>query len=113
MHGVDPDVFGIAPIEAANEALERAGIDWGEVEVVELNEAFASQSLACIAGWPELDPDRVNPNGGAIAIGHPLGASGARVLGGLAHELRRRGGGWGVATLCIGVGQGLAVVLEA
>ncbi len=113
MHGVDPDVFGIAPIEAANQALERAGIDWGEVEVVELNEAFASQSLACIAGWPELDPDRVNPNGGAIAIGHPLGASGARVLGGLAHELRRRGGGWGVATLCIGVGQGLAVVLEA
>ena len=113
MHGVDPDVFGIAPIEAANQALERAGIDWGEVEVVELNEAFASQSLACIAGWPELDPDRVNPNGGAIAIGHPLGASGARVLGGVAHELRRRGGGWGVATLCIGVGQGLAVVLEA
>lgn len=111
--GIDPDVFGIAPIEAANRALARAGIGWGDVAVVELNEAFASQSLACIDGWPELDPARVNPNGGAIALGHPLGASGARVLGGLAHELRRRGGGFGVATLCIGVGQGLAVVLEA
>jgi len=110
--GIDPDVFGVAPIEAANRALERAGIGWGDVSVVELNEAFASQSLACIDGWPELDPAAVNPNGGAIALGHPLGASGARVLGGLAHELRRRGGGWGVATLCIGVGQGLAVVLE-
>ena len=112
-HGVDPDMFGIAPVEAANRALERAGIGWDQVDVVELNEAFASQSLACLDGWPELDPERVNPNGGAIALGHPLGASGARVLGGLAHELHRRGGGWGVATLCIGVGQGLAVVLEA
>jgi acetyl-CoA acetyltransferase family protein len=111
--GVDPDVFGIAPIEAADRALERAGIGWGDVDVVELNEAFASQSLACIRGWDGLDPEKVNPNGGAIALGHPLGASGARVLGTLAHELRRRGGGWGVATLCIGVGQGLAVVLEA
>jgi acetyl-CoA acetyltransferase family protein len=111
--GVDPDVFGIAPVEAANKALERAGIGWGDVDVVELNEAFASQSLACVRGWDGLDPDKVNPNGGAIALGHPLGASGARILGTLAHELRRRGGGWGVATLCIGVGQGLAVVLEA
>ena len=110
--GIDPDIFGVAPIEAANRALERAGIGWDDVSVVELNEAFASQSLACIDGWPGLDPQAVNPNGGAIALGHPLGASGARVLGGLAHELRRRGGGWGVATLCIGVGQGLAVVLE-
>jgi acetyl-CoA acetyltransferase family protein len=110
--GIDPDIFGIAPIEAANRALERAGIGWKDVSVVELNEAFASQSLACMQGWPDLDPDAVNPNGGAIALGHPLGASGARVLGGLAHELVRRGGGWGVATLCIGVGQGLAVVLE-
>ena len=73
---------------------------------------FASQSLACIAGWPELDPERVNVRGGAIAIGHPLGASGTRILGRLAHELRSRGGGYGVATLCIGVGQGLAVILE-
>jgi acetyl-CoA acetyltransferase family protein len=111
--GVDPDIFGIAPVEAANRAVQRAGITWDDVDVVELNEAFASQSLACIAGWKELDPEKVNPNGGAIALGHPLGASGARILGTLAHELRRRGGGWGVATLCIGVGQGLAVVLEA
>src|SRR5439155_110890 len=80
---------------------------------LERNEAFASQSLACVGGWPGLDPEKVNPNGGAIALGHPLGASGARILGTLAHELRRRGGGRGVATLCIGVGQGLAVVLEA
>ncbi len=112
-HGVDPDVFGIAPVEAANRALSRAGVGWGDVELCELNEAFASQSLACIAGWPELDPERVNVAGGAIALGHPLGASGTRILGTLAHELRRRGGGWGVATLCIGVGQGLAVAVEA
>jgi acetyl-CoA acyltransferase len=78
-----------------------------------LNEAFASQSLACLAGWPELDPDKVNIHGGAIAIGHPLGASGARILGRLALGLRASGGRYGVATLCIGVGQGLAVVLEA
>jgi acetyl-CoA acetyltransferase family protein len=110
---VDPDVFGIAPVQAAERALARAGIGWDAIEVVELNEAFASQSLACLADWPELDPEKVNPNGGAIAIGHPLGASGGRVLGTLAHELRRRGGGYGLATLCIGVGQGLAMVLEA
>ena len=112
-HGVDPDIFGIAPVQAANRALARAGIGWGDVAAVELNEAFAAQSLACLGEWSELDPERVNVNGGAIAIGHPLGASGARILGGLAHELRRRGGGYGVAALCIGVGQGLAVVLEA
>jgi acetyl-CoA acetyltransferase family protein len=110
--GVDPDVFGIAPVEAAEIALRRAGIGWEEVDVVELNEAFASQCLADIGQWQGLDPDRVNPNGGAIAIGHPLGASGVRILGGLAHELHRRGGGFGVAAICIGVGQGLAVVLE-
>jgi acetyl-CoA acetyltransferase family protein len=111
-HGVDPDVFGIAPVEAANKALARAGIGWDRVEVVELNEAFASQSLACLAQWRELDPAKVNVRGGAIAIGHPLGASGARIVGRLAHELRARGGGYGVAAICIGVGQGLAVVLE-
>jgi acetyl-CoA acetyltransferase family protein len=111
--GVDPDVFGIAPVEASNRALERAGIGWDDVEVVELNEAFASQTLACLKGWPELDPERLNPNGGAIAIGHPLGASGVRILGTLAYELKRRGGGYGVACICIGVGQGLAIVLEA
>jgi acetyl-CoA acetyltransferase family protein len=111
--GVDPDVFGIAPVRAAEIALERAGIGWDDVAVVELNEAFASQCLADIGEWKGLDPERVNPNGGAIALGHPLGASGVRILGSLAHELRRRGGGFGVAALCIGVGQGLAVVLEA
>ena len=112
-HAVDPDVFGIAPVEAANKALARAGIGWDDVEVVELNEAFAAQSLACVGEWNELDPERVNVNGGAIAIGHPLGASGARILGTLAYELRRRGGGYGVAAICIGVGQGLAMVLHA
>jgi len=112
VHGVDPDVFGIAPVEAANTALARAGIGWGEVDAVELNEAFASQSLACIRGWPELDPEKVNLRGGAIAIGHPLGASGARIVGRLAHELAAGGGRYGLATLCIGVGQGLALVLE-
>jgi acetyl-CoA acetyltransferase family protein len=111
--GADPDVFGIAPVQAAETALKRAGITWEDVAVVELNEAFASQCLADIGEWKGLDPQKVNPNGGAIALGHPLGASGVRILGGLAHELRRRGGGFGVAALCIGVGQGLAVVLEA
>ncbi|WP_439592926.1 thiolase family protein [Microbacterium sp.] len=110
--GNDPDVFGVAPVEAANRALARAGRTWADVDVVELNEAFASQSLACLAGWPELDPERVNVHGGAIALGHPLGASGGRVIGHAAHELKRRGGGVAVAALCIGVGQGLAVVLE-
>src|SRR3954447_16380106 len=110
---VDPDVFGIAPVEAANLALRRAGIGWEDVDVVELNEAFASQCLADIGEWHGLDPEKVNPNGGAIALGHPLGASGVRILGTLAHELARRGGGWGVAAICIGVGQGLAVVLRS
>jgi acetyl-CoA acetyltransferase family protein len=110
---VDPDIFGIAPVEAANRALAQAGIGWDEVDVVELNEAFASQSLACLREWRELDPDKVNPDGGAIALGHPLGASGVRILGTLVYALRRRGGGRGVAAICIGVGQGLAVVLEA
>jgi acetyl-CoA acetyltransferase family protein len=110
--GNDPDVFGVAPVEAANRALARAGRTWADVDLVELNEAFASQSLACLAGWPDLDPERVNVHGGAIAIGHPLGASGGRIIGHAAHELARRGGGVAVAAICIGVGQGLAVVLE-
>jgi len=101
------------PVAAANAALRRAGIGWYDLAVVELNEAFAAQSLACLRDWPELDPEKVNPNGGAIAIGHPIGCSGARIIGSLAHELRRRGGGFGLAAICIGVGQGLAVVLEA
>ncbi|RFA09214.1 beta-ketoadipyl CoA thiolase [Subtercola boreus] len=110
--GNDPNIFGIAPVEAANRALARAGKTWADVDVVELNEAFAAQSLACLALWPELDPEIVNVDGGAIAIGHPLGASGARILLHLARALERRGGGVGVAAICIGVGQGLAVVLE-
>ena len=87
VHAVDPDIFGIAPVEAANQALARAGIGWEDVEAVELNEAFAAQSLACVGEWTGLDPDRVNVRGGAIAIGHPLGASGTRILGTLAYEL--------------------------
>jgi acetyl-CoA acetyltransferase family protein len=113
VHAVAPDVFGIGPVVAAERALERAGIGWADLKAVELNEAFAAQSLACLARWPELDPELLNVNGGALAIGHPLGASGARILGTLAHELRRQGGGYGLAAICIGVGQGLAVVLDA
>ena len=111
--GVDPDVFGIGPVEAAKTALARAGIGWSDLKAVEINEAFAVQVLACLCEWPDLDPSIVNPNGGAIALGHPVGASGARILGTLARELKRRGGGYGLAAICIGVGQGLAVVLEA
>jgi acetyl-CoA acyltransferase len=108
---LEPQAFGYAPVEAANRALERAGIGWSDVGAVELNEAFAVQSLACLDGW-KVDPELVNTRGGAIAIGHPLGASGGRVLGTLAQVLRERGERWGVAAICIGVGQGLAVVLE-
>ncbi|MEP7035556.1 MAG: thiolase family protein [Actinomycetota bacterium] len=108
---LDPQYFGFAPVEAANIALERAGLRWSDVAAVELNEAFAGQSLACIKAW-DIDPAIVNAHGGAIAIGHPLGASGTRVLGTLARSLALSGGRWGVAAICIGVGQGLAVVLE-
>jgi acetyl-CoA acyltransferase len=110
---VEPQVFGIGPVEAARTALKRAGITWSDLAVVELNEAFAAQSLACLAEWPELDPAIVNPQGGAIALGHPLGSSGARLIASLAWQLRRRGGGFGLAAMCIGVGQGIAIVLEA
>jgi len=110
---VEPQYFGIGPVAAAEQALRRAGLAWSDLALVELNEAFAAQSLACLADWPELDPQLVNVHGGAIAIGHPLGCSGARVLGHLAHALHARGGGYGLAAICIGVGQGLAVVLEA
>jgi acetyl-CoA acyltransferase len=110
--GTDPNHFGIAPVEAANRALARAGRTWADVDLVELNEAFAAQSLACLRLWPELDPAKVNVHGGAIAIGHPLGASGGRILGRAAHALQQRGGGVAVVAICIGVGQGLAVVLE-
>ncbi|HSZ43326.1 MAG TPA: thiolase family protein [Trebonia sp.] len=108
---LDPRDFGYAPVEAANRALRRAGIGWDQVGAVELNEAFAVQSLACVDGW-KIDPAIVNTRGGAIAIGHPLGASGGRVLGTLTEVLRRDNLRWGVAAICIGVGQGLAVVLE-
>ncbi|MCB0907008.1 MAG: thiolase family protein [Nocardioidaceae bacterium] len=108
---VEPQRFGIAPVEAADRALARAGIGWGDVGEVELNEAFAVQSLACIDAWG-IDPEIVNARGGAISIGHPLGASGGRILGTLAARLRDSGERWGVAAICIGVGQGLAVVLE-
>jgi acetyl-CoA acetyltransferase family protein len=113
LHAVDPPLYGIAPVEAANRALERAGIGWGDLELVELNEAFAAQTLACLSQWPELDPEIVNVNGGAVALGHPIGCSGARILTTLVAELARRGGGYGLATLCIGVGQGIAMVVEA
>jgi acetyl-CoA acyltransferase len=106
-----PQDFGYAPVEAANRALARAGIGWSDVGTAELNEAFAVQSLACLDAWP-IDPEIVNTRGGAIAIGHPLGASGGRILGTLAAAMRADGHRWGVAAICIGVGQGLAVVLE-
>ncbi|GAA4604408.1 acetyl-CoA acyltransferase [Actinoplanes octamycinicus] len=108
---IEPQMFGYAPVEAAERALARAGITWDDVTAVELNEAFAVQSLACLDAW-NIDPEIVNAKGGAIAIGHPLGASGGRILGTLAARLKESGGRWGVAAICIGVGQALAVVLE-
>ncbi|MFC8364161.1 thiolase family protein [Streptomyces griseorubiginosus] len=112
VNALDPQYFGLAPVEAVNRALAKAGKGFDDLSVLELNEAFAAQVLGCVAEWPEFDPAILNPQGGAIALGHPLGASGARLAGTVAHQLARRGGGVGVATLCIGVGQGLALVLE-
>jgi acetyl-CoA acyltransferase len=109
---IEPHWFGLAPVEAVNRALGKAGRGFADLSVLELNEAFAAQVLGCVAEWPEFDPAVLNPQGGAIALGHPLGASGARLAGTVAHQLARRGGGTGVAALCIGVGQGLALVLE-
>ncbi|MFF3333163.1 thiolase family protein [Streptomyces sp. NPDC002888] len=109
---IDPHYFGLAPVEAVNRALAKAGKQFGDLSVLELNEAFAAQVLGCVAEWPEFDQAILNPQGGAIALGHPLGASGARLAGTVAHQLAARGSGTGVATLCIGVGQGLALVLE-
>ncbi|MFJ2813035.1 thiolase family protein [Streptomyces sp. NPDC087294] len=108
----DPQYFGLAPVEAVNRALAKAGKGFDDLSVLELNEAFAAQVLGCVAEWPALDPAILNPRGGAIALGHPLGASGARLAGSVAHQLAHQGSGIGVATLCIGVGQGLALVLE-
>ncbi|MFC0844934.1 thiolase family protein [Streptomyces noboritoensis] len=110
--GIEPQLFGLGPVEAVRTALAKAGRGLGDLSVFELNEAFAAQSLGCLAEWPELDPAVVNPRGGAIAIGHPLGASGARLAGAVAHQLAAKGSGVGLAALCIGVGQGLALVLE-
>ncbi|MFD7180256.1 thiolase family protein [Streptomyces sp. NPDC059904] len=109
---IDPHYFGLGPVEAVERALTRAGKGFGDLTTLELNEAFAAQVLGCVAEWPEFDPAILNPRGGAIAIGHPLGASGARLAGSVAHQLKAAGSGTGVATLCIGVGQGLALVLE-
>jgi 3-oxoadipyl-CoA thiolase len=109
--GVHPDVMGIGPVPAVRKALGRAGLTAGDLDLVEINEAFASQSVACMDELG-LDPARVNPNGGAIALGHPLGASGARLMTMLLHELARTGGRYGLATMCIGVGQGIATVVE-
>jgi 3-oxoadipyl-CoA thiolase len=109
--GVPPEIMGIGPVPAMRKALERAGIGAGALDLIELNEAFAAQALACIRELG-LDPARVNVNGGAISLGHPLGSSGSRIVTTLVHELARRGGRYGVATMCIGVGQGIAVILE-
>jgi len=109
--GVHPDVMGIGPVPAVRKALLRAGISLEDLDVIEINEAFASQSVACVDELG-LDPAKVNPNGGAIALGHPLGASGARLVTMLVHELARTGGRFGLATMCIGVGQGIATVVE-
>ena len=109
--GVDPAIMGYGPVPATRKALQRAGISVDDLDLVELNEAFASQSIVCIDELG-LDPAKVNVNGGAIALGHPLGMSGARLITMLSHELRRTGGRWGLATMCIGVGQGIATVVE-
>ncbi|SEN52446.1 3-oxoadipyl-CoA thiolase [Lihuaxuella thermophila] len=109
--GVHPDYMGIGPVEATRKVLKRAGLTVKDLDLVELNEAFAAQAVACMRQL-DLDPDRVNVNGGAIALGHPLGASGARILTTLVHELKRRGGKYGLATMCIGVGQGIATLVE-
>jgi acetyl-CoA C-acetyltransferase len=109
--GVDPQVMGIGPVPAVRKLLDRAGVDAADLDLVELNEAFASQSLVVIRELG-LDPEQVNVNGGAIALGHPLGMSGARLVVTLLHELRRRGGRYGLATLCVGVGQGQAALFE-
>lgn len=110
--GIEPQLFGLGPVQAVRRALAKAGTTFADLTTFELNEAFAAQALGCLAAWPDLDPSLVNPRGGAIAIGHPLGASGARLAGSVAHQLAAAGSGTGVAALCIGVGQGIALVLE-
>lgn len=109
--GVHPDIMGIGPVPATQKALKRAGLRMQDIDLVELNEAFAAQSIACMRDL-ELDPGKVNVNGGSIAIGHPLGASGCRISATLLHEMKKRGSRYGLATMCIGVGQGAAVIYE-
>jgi acetyl-CoA acetyltransferase family protein len=109
--GVDPALMGMGPVPATRKALERAGLSVGDLDLIEFNEAFASQSIACLREL-DVDPERVNVNGGAIALGHPLGMSGARLATMLVHELRARRGRYGLATMCIGVGQGIATIVE-
>jgi 3-oxoadipyl-CoA thiolase len=112
--GVEPRIMGIGPVEAANKAIQRAGITWNDIDLIELNEAFAAQSLACIRAWGIDDRDeRINPNGGAIALGHPLGMSGSRILLSAAIELKNRNKRYALVTMCVGVGQGFAVVIES
>lgn len=112
-HGVEPGIMGIGPVEAANKAIRLAGITWNDIDIIELNEAFAAQSLACIRAWNLADNDtRINPNGGAIALGHPLGMSGARILLSAALELQVQQKKYALVTMCVGVGQGYAMVIE-
>jgi len=112
--GVTPGIMGIGPVEAANKALKLAGLTWNQMDIIELNEAFAAQSLACIRAWGFADADeRINPNGGAIAIGHPLGMSGARILNSAAIELKLKKKKFALVTMCVGVGQGFALIIES
>ncbi|MCX4459807.1 thiolase family protein [Streptomyces sp. NBC_01728] len=110
--GIEPQYFGLGPVDAIRKALTKAGRTFGDLHTVELNEAYAAQALGCLAALPELDSGILNPKGGAVAIGHPLGASGARIIGAVAHQLADAGSGTGLAALCIGVGQGMALILE-
>ena len=111
--GVMPNIMGIGPVEASNLALHKAGLSIADMDIIELNEAFAAQSIACIRSWGLADDDpRINPNGGAIALGHPLGMSGARILNSAAIELHEKNKRYALVTMCIGVGQGYAVIIE-
>jgi acetyl-CoA C-acetyltransferase len=111
--GVAPRIMGIGPVPAAQKALERAGLSINDIDVIEINEAFAAQVLACLRGLEiSFDDSRVNPNGGAIAIGHPLGASGPRIALTAARQLQRTGGRYALVSMCVGVGQGIAAVIE-
>ena len=111
--GVEPRIMGIGPVQATNNALEKAGLKMDDMDIIELNEAFSAQSLACIRQWGlEDDDQRVNPNGGAIALGHPLGMSGTRIIQTAAIELKKQGKKYALATMCVGVGQGYAVIIK-